>query len=169
MKIRKLELKDAEPMLAWMHDQDVVKDLSTNFTDKTIEDCKAFILESWSDNSNIHMAIADDMDNYLGTVSLKNLTNDNAEFAITIGKAAMGTGISALAMKKILKLGFKEIGLKNIYWCVSPENKRALKFYDKNGYQRTIIEKHTFSCEGYTKKQIKEFIWYLEEGSLEYE
>ena len=141
MKIRKLELKDAEAMLVWMHDQDVVKDLSANFADKSIEDCKEFIRESWDDNSNLHMAIADDSDNYLGTVSLKHLTHDNAEFAITIGKTAMGTGISALAMKEILRLGFKEIGLKEIYWCVSPENKRALQFYDKNGYHRITIDR----------------------------
>ncbi|WP_285825034.1 GNAT family N-acetyltransferase [Schaedlerella arabinosiphila] len=167
MKIRKLELKDAEAMLAWMHDQDVVRNLSTNFADKSIEDCKTFILDSWNDKLNIHMAIADDRDHYQGTVSLKHLTCDNAEFAITIGKSAMGTGISALAMKEILRLGFEEIGLKEIYWCVSPENRRAIQFYDKNGYHRTSIGRHSFPCEGYSKKQIQEFIWYHEKSSLD--
>lgn len=47
----------------------------------------------------------------------------------------MGTGISIKAMQKIIQLGF-ERGINTIYWCVSPDNKRAVKFYDKNGYQR---------------------------------
>lgn len=44
----------------------------------------------------------------------------------------MGTGISIKAMQKIIQLGF-ERGINTIYWCVSPDNKRAVKFYDKNG------------------------------------
>lgn len=39
MKLRKLELKDADLMLEWMHSQDVVKMLAQNFENKTMEDC----------------------------------------------------------------------------------------------------------------------------------
>lgn len=74
MKIRKLELKDGRGMLSWMHDKEVVKDLCVNFADKTIEDCRDFILENRDNKFNIHMAIADDLDNYVGTVSLKHVT-----------------------------------------------------------------------------------------------
>lgn len=85
MKLRKLENKDADRMLEWMHD-------------------------------------------------------DNAEFAITICRDAMGMGYSKFGMHEIIRYGFEELDLANIYWCVSPENKRAIKFYDKNGYPRHKID-----------------------------
>ena len=36
MKLRKLMAKDAELMLEWMHDDDVVEKLGTNFKEKTL-------------------------------------------------------------------------------------------------------------------------------------
>ena len=41
---------------------------------------------------NIHMAITDDNDEYMGTVSLKNINyiDSFAEFAITVRRTAMG-------------------------------------------------------------------------------
>ena len=45
MTLRKLEQKDAEFMLEWMHDSSVVGNLKNNFETKTIEDCRSFIVE----------------------------------------------------------------------------------------------------------------------------
>ena len=43
MKLRKLEEKDAPLMLEWMHDDSVVHNLATDFSKKTLDDCKKFI------------------------------------------------------------------------------------------------------------------------------
>ena len=136
MNLRKLRKQDAPLMLEWMHDSSVTKDLQTDFMSKEIEDCEKFITESWSDEENLHLAITDESDVYLGTVSLKNMMNDSAEFAITVRTSAMGRGIAAEAMDKIINIGFEEKKLNTIYWCVSPKNKRAVRFYEKNGYHR---------------------------------
>lgn len=135
MILRKLELKDATLMLEWMHDKTVVNNLKVNFMSKTIEDCESFIINSWNDKENLHLAI-DVNGEYMGTVSLKNIEKNEAEFAITIRKVAMGRGISKKAMAEIIRIGFEEKGLKKIYWYVDSANQRAIKFYDKNGYQR---------------------------------
>lgn len=93
MKIRKLEQKDAEYMYEWMHSDDVVEYLAQNFSEKTLQDCITFILEANGDESeNLHRAICDDTDEYLGTVSLKHidLKNKNAEYAISMRSKAMG-------------------------------------------------------------------------------
>lgn len=83
-----------------------------------------------------------------------------AEFAITIRKCAMGKGYSAYGMAEILKKGIRELDLKNIYWCVSRVNERAVKFYDKNQYKRTeCIPENIKSC--YSEEQNKTFIWYV--------
>lgn len=160
MKLRKLEIKDAPLMLEWMHDKSVVEDLRTNFLTKTIGDCENFIKSSWDDKENWNVAIVDEDDIYMGTVSLKNIKEDSAEFGITIRSCAMGTGYSIWAMKEAVRIGFEEKGVKKIYWCVSPDNKRAVRFYDKNGFER-VDSKDLDMIEGYTQEQIDAYIWYL--------
>lgn len=134
MKLRALELKDAELMLEWMHDYSVVRYMHNNFIDKTIADCEHFIKDANKIDNSIHMAIVDDYDEYMGTVSLKNILEKKAEFAIAIRNVAMGKGYSQYGMKAILEKGFIELGLEEVYWCVSPDNSRAIRFYEKNGY-----------------------------------
>lgn len=159
MKLRQLEARDADKMLAWMHDNFVVEKLQNNFADKTIEDCRNFIANS-NDDSNLHLAITNDSDEYMGTVSLKNITVDRAEFAITICREAMGSGYSIWAMREILKTGFEKYHLKDIYWCVAPDNLRALRFYDKYNYPRVKAEEIGNGVQGYSEEQIERYIWY---------
>jgi len=138
MKLRKLRMDDAPLMLEWMHDKSVVAHLGTNFGEKTLSDCENFI--RWAENAenDLHLAIADDADIYMGTVSLKHIDRAEgfAEFAITVRAQAMGKGYSRYGMQEILNRGIA-MGLNAIYWCVSPENIRAVRFYDKGGYCRT--------------------------------
>lgn len=162
MNLRKLEKKDAELMLEWMHDDSVVHHLSANFAAKTIDDCYNFIRASQSFDTDINLAIVDDMDEYMGTVSLKHIDREmkTAEFAITIRKCAMGKGYSAYGMQEILKRGLEEYGLDKIYWCVSQVNVRAVRFYDKNMYVRTQDVPENIKSN-YTDDQNKDFIWYV--------
>lgn len=159
MKLRKLELKDAPLMLEWMHDKSVVEDLRTNFLTKTMEDCEKFIRSSWDDKNNWNVAIVDEDDVYMGTVSLKNIKETSAEFGITVRAFAMGKGYSIWAMKEAIRIGFEERGIQKIYWCVSPDNKRAVRFYDKNGFER-VDSKELDVIEGYTQEQIDAYVWY---------
>ncbi len=71
MRLRPLEMKDALFMLEWMHDESVVKNLATDFMNKSIEDCRDFIQSSKKDTADLHMAIVDDDDEYMGTVKKK--------------------------------------------------------------------------------------------------
>ena len=135
MKLRKLKIEDAPLMLEWMHDPDVVQNMQADFAHKTLRDCENFIRISQTDNKNLHLAVVDDDNTYMGTVSLKNIENDAAEF--------------------------EKLKLKSVYWCVSPENKRAVKFYDKNGYTRIEFSKLNISGVGrYSQQQLQHYIWY---------
>lgn len=134
MNLRKLELKDAPLMLAWMHDENVTGNLRTNFSSKTLGDAENFICQSREEKDNLNMAIVSDTDEYMGTVSLKNIENGSAEFAITVRAEAMGRGYSWFGMKSIIEKAFEELGLISIYWCVSKSNARAVRFYDKHNF-----------------------------------
>ena len=163
MKLRKLTMDDAPLMLEWMHDRSVVEYLGANFAAKTLADCQAFIQAGAADGENLHLAVADEGDVYMGTVSLKHMDTieKTAEFAITVRACAMGKGYSRFAMDSILRMGTGELGLEKIYWCVSPANKRAVRFYEKNGYCR---------AEGVPRRILSaypaqmELIWYVYPG-----
>ena len=155
--LRKLEEKDAPLMLEWMHDPSVVSHMKTDFASKTEADCLAFICAAQDTAESLHLAIAGGQDEYLGTVSLKHIKDGAAEFGITVRRCAMGRGISLAAMQEIMRLGFEDLGLERIYWCVDPENRRAVRFYDKNGFERSAAPEN---AQGYTEEEKAGFIWY---------
>lgn len=164
MKLRKLEIKDADLMLEWMHDIDVVGLLGTNFREKTLDDCIKFIELSKNDTNNVHRAIVDEADIYMGTVSLKHIDREmkTTEFAITVRKEAMGKGYSKFGMAAIIDIAFKEIGLEKVYWCVYKENLRAIRFYEKNGYEQ-VFDIPAHLKENYMPEQLANFIWFCVE------
>jgi len=160
MRLRKLEQKDVPFMLEWMHDPGVVQHMGANFAEKTADDCRAFIAASQRSQEDIHMAIVDESDIYMGTVSLKHIdrVRKDAEFAITVRACAMGKGYSRYAISEIIRIGLQEQGLDKVYWCVSPQNERAVRFYDKCGYPR--VDKDSVYTGHYTPEQADGFIWY---------
>ena len=162
--LRGLEEKDAPLMLEWMHDETVTHDLQNNFAEKNIDDCLRFIKNSHADQADLHLAIVDQSDEYMGTVSLKHIADRTAEFAITIRKKAMGTGCSRFAMQTIIERALYEMNLAEVYWCVSPANLRAMRFYDKNEYERVGVAQLMVTrqecLQSYSEKQLEEYIWY---------
>lgn len=157
MKLRKLKRTDAPLMLEWMHDDSVVHDMRTDFSTKTLEDCINFIELADDDSEYLHLAVVDDNDEYMGTVSLKHIKDSNAEFGITVRKCAMGKGYSKYGMNQIINIGFRKLKLTCVYWCVDPHNERAIRFYDKNEYERCDCPNHV---KWYTDEEKKRFIWY---------
>lgn len=140
MYLRRLEEKDAPLMLEWMHDESVVEKMKGEFKEKTIDDCVAFIKASQTFEKDIHLAICSAEDEYMGTVSLKSIdkTNHSAEFAIIVRKCSMGKGYSWFGMEEIIKMAFEDYDLENVYWCVSRDNERAIRFYDKHYFHEII-------------------------------
>ena len=164
MRLRPLRAEDAPLMLEWMHDSNVTCHLCGNFAAKEEKDCLAFIESCADPSENWHLAIADENDAYMGTVSLKHIdpVKKEAEFAICTRSCAMGKGLSRYAMAEILRLGFEERGLRRIYWCVAPENARAVRFYDKSGYQRVPVSALN-AQQWYTPEQQAHYLWYCVE------
>ena len=157
MKLRKLQSKDASLMMEWMHDDSVVKDLKKDFASKTIDDCMEFIQSAREESDSIHLAIADDHDEYMGTVSLKHIRNKAAEAGMVLRNCAMGKGYASFALSSIIEQGFKRYGLHHIYWCTDPRNKRAIRFFEKNNYQRCDVPE---MAQGYTDEEKQVNLWY---------
>lgn len=135
MELRKLQKCDIDGMLEWMHDDDINRFFRFHAADTTKEQAEIFIENSFT-KENRHYAVVDEKNQYLGTISLKNinLEDRNAEYAISIRKGAWGKGVSAEATKKVLEIAFEELKLQKVYLNVLSENGRAVKFYEKAGF-----------------------------------
>lgn len=162
--LRNLLKKDAPLMLEWMHDESVVEYMGANFAEKTLQDCENFIESTKGkiqELEDVHLAVVDEKDEYMGTVSLKHIDHAMkiAEFAISMRSCSMGKGMSAYGMKEILRIGKEELDLDHIYWCVNENNKRAIRFYDKNGFLKTNEVPESI-LEKYTRNQLDTFLWY---------
>lgn len=157
MKLRQLNFTDVEGMLEWMHEPTIYQNFRTDFSSYNSEQVKKFISDSFTE-TNRHYACVNESDQYLGTVSLKNIDHNsqNAEYAISFRKNAHGTGASYFATNQILKIAFYELNLEKVYLNVISKNIRAISFYEKYG----------FTFEGCFKKHIsingilEDLMWY---------
>lgn len=152
MYLRKLEKKDAHQMLSWMHDNEVTLYLHQDYSGFQLEDAYRFISASDWLLDEKHMAIANDDDEYKGTVSLRHIdkTAGIAEFAIVVCQEAMGKGYALQGMIEMLDNAFLNYGLEKVYWRVHKDNKRAIRFFIKHGFNmldgdipEDILERHS--------------------------
>lgn len=162
--LRHLRIGDASRMLEWMHNEDVIKDLHTDFLKKEIKDCEEFIRRSEENKSSVHFAVTNENDLYLGTVSLRIIEDRTAEFAIVMHPDAIGKGLSKQAMDNILEYGFNVLNLVMIFWCVSQNNIRAVRFYDSRPFKKIDIKGlssiYQYVRQRYTDEEIDGYEWY---------
>lgn len=154
--IRELKKSDSAGMLEWMTDPEIAACFRYDVSQITLASCQRFI-KTVSDNpKNRHYAIANNRDEYLGTVSLKNIDFEQgtAEFAIGTRKSVNGIGAEATSL--VLKEAFGKLNLKKVYLNVYSDNVRAQKCYLKVGFQLIREEKNALIKDG-TSKDLK---WY---------
>ena len=134
--LRALRVSDAKAMLEWMHDPGIASMFQRDFLSMELDDVMSFIEDSHKSVSSLHFAIANDQDEYMGTVSLKNIDprNSCAEYAICMRLCAQGTGLAANATKDVLRYAFEELKLHRVYLNVRADNARARHFYSKVGF-----------------------------------
>ncbi len=164
--LRNLEMKDVPFMLEWMHDPQIQKCFQKDMMGMSQEDAQEFCRVSAENQSkkdrgdyqDIHYAIADEQDEYLGTISLKNIdwVSGSAEYAISTRKCVHGKGTAKEATGLMLQKGFKELGLHRIYLNVLSDNIRAVRFYEKCGFVYEGEFREHIRLEG-TLKSLKWF------------
>ena len=159
ISLRKLKIKDAPLMLEWMQDPSISCFFRFDAQSMTVADCEKFIESIDDDSDSIHYAIVNEDDEYLGTISLKNIDFEKkeAEYAISTRKKAHGTGAAMAATKEILRIAFEELKLEQVYLNVLKENGRANAFYRKVGFQSDYCEENAVEICG----EKKDLNWYL--------
>lgn len=141
ISLREIRIEDAQLMFEWMQDPDIQKGfkekmIATQMSD-VIAFCKAAVIpQTIKNGTSLHYAITDETDEYLGTISLKNIDTQskNAEYAISLRKRAQGKGIASKATYLLLKKAFHEFGLHKVYLSVLADNNEAIRLYERCGF-----------------------------------
>ncbi len=135
--LRQLQEKDAQNMASCMNDENVNCFMKISERKSTVEGCLDFIKKSLTDKENLHFAIVDDNDDWIGTISLKNINkkDKSAEYAIITSKNVHGKGFAKTATEELLNFAFDKLDLNRIYLNVVEKNLRAIKFYEKMGFK----------------------------------
>ncbi len=156
IKLRKLQMKDAEWMLEWMHDESVTAKYKTDFGKFTLQDAAYFICHSFSED-NQHFAVVDERDQYLGTVSLKNISkyNKNAEMTSAF-LGHVGDAVYSKAIALTIAYAFDELGLEEIYIHVFEDNVKMIDYYLRMGFQKGGTYVSQLNVRGESKK----LCWY---------
>ena len=137
IRLRLLQAKDAPFMYEWMTDPSITVFFRFDTSKISLESCLAYIGKALDDPNTLHFAIADEDDEYLGTISLKDIDQEKsqAEYAISTRKKAHGSGAALEATRQILQYAFESLGLDRVYLNVLAENGRANAFYRKAGFR----------------------------------
>ena len=139
IKLRELKETDVDGMLEWMHNEEIQKSFRKPMLSYTKEKALNFIRNAGYElveGGNLHFAIANEADEYLGTISLKelDLESRSAEYAIVLRKSMHGKGYAKEATLKLLEKGFEEYGLERIYLNVLSDNVKAQELYKRCGF-----------------------------------
>ena len=159
-KLRNLEKKDLNGMLEWMHDSrinslytDKIRNATSADVIKFIEDAQRLIKEGKA----YHYAIVNAHDEYLGTISLKNIVPvKGAEYAISMRGAYQGKGIASWATEEILRIAFEELKLHRVYLNVLTENENACRFYSRKCFRYEGESRSCIQVGG----EIRSLKWY---------
>lgn len=86
----------------------------------------------------------------IGSVYLRDIDREKgeAEYGVFIGESdALGKGYGTQAAKRMLDYGFGKLGLKKIFLRLLEDNLRALKSYEKAGFQLMPNRRETVILE----------------------
>lgn len=111
----------------------------------------------FQDKSNICYVILNKKEEFVGIVEFFNLSwkNRRAELSIVIKAAYRGKGYGSCAIKKLIDIGFEELGLNRIWLRVLEHNTRAIKCYKRVGFIEEGICREESLRRGQFKNQVQ--------------
>ncbi|MGP4074750.1 GNAT family N-acetyltransferase [Halobacillus sp. K22] len=150
--LRKVIKEDTDIYHKWRSNPNVMQNTSPNLDVYTREDTENFILSIIkSANSKSYMIQHRENDEPIGIVSLINIDykNRNAECIIDLGNEDYwGRGYGKEAMNELLKYSFLELNLHKVYLKVFSFNERAIRLYERLGFEREGEQKEQLFRNG---------------------
>jgi RimJ/RimL family protein N-acetyltransferase len=137
--LRPLERDDAARLVPWVNDNEITRQLLL-YRPMNLKDEQDFIDRLTGSEDQIALGIvARDEDRLIGVCGLHRLDwrNRHAAFGIFIGvQDAWGKGHGAEATRLVVEYAFKTLNLQRVWLHVNEDNSRAIRCYEKVGFQR---------------------------------
>lgn len=148
VRLRKMLMDDTALYHSWRNDPEVMQFTLPVLDVFTYSDTEKFVQRiTEADNAKSYVIEEKDSDQPIGVTALTNIDveNRNAECIIDLGdKNTWGKGLGREAFQLLLDYAFLEMNLHKVYLRVFSFNERAIRLYQKLGFQ----------TEGELKEQI---------------
>lgn len=151
--LRPLEARDMAAYVAGINDTEVgaFAGYRMPFSTEQAMGWHAKTLEQAQSGEGYHFAVCElGDDRFIGTTWLKEVhqLDGNAELAIYMDRDHIGAGWGTDAQRTLLAFGFGTLGLERISLTVNANNARAIRSYDKVGFQREGVMRRSFRVDG---------------------
>lgn len=145
--LRKLCEKDADGMLSWMYNPQVQKGFRKDMSTNTQETVRSFIANACYEKKQggaIHFAVIDDSDEYMGTMTLKEIdvANNNAEVAYVICPENQGRGLGETGLKLLCQKAFEEYDFERLSLEAYTDNPASNRLAIKCGFMLEGVRRH---------------------------
>jgi len=123
-----LSMRNDTSILKWMYGRHIIK----------LSEHLKFIKKLKNDKSNHYWLVRDSSGNYIGVISINKLhtENKNAYLGIYTNPSIKTKGLGHVLIDCLKYLAFIEFKLHTLKLEVFENNKRAIKFYERNGFIR---------------------------------
>jgi len=148
VNIRAVEKDDLPRYVRWFNDPEVRENLAMFYPMSLAEEEKWFEDKLKRGENSKTFAVETKEGVHIGGTGLDSINwkDRNAEFGIFIGeKNYWNKGYGTDATKTIVKFAFEEMNLARVYLRVYDDNPRAIRVYEKAGFEREgVLRKHIF-------------------------
>ncbi|UCC67448.1 MAG: GNAT family N-acetyltransferase [Armatimonadota bacterium] len=139
VKLRPIRMSDAETCFRWVSDPDVRRLLGLIRPARSVEQERAWIAGVLADKEQQRVfVIADEHGQAIGTCGLRGIDRREGTgfLGIMIGeKTLWNQGYGTYATKALLEYAFGELGLREVQLSCHPDNRGALRCYEKAGFR----------------------------------
>jgi RimJ/RimL family protein N-acetyltransferase len=142
INLRKIKRADLPYFLKWWKDKKLVE-LTSGVYEKSDKILEIHFLKMLAGKFDHHYIIILNNEKIIGSISLTNKNKKIFEIHIVIGeKKYWGKGYGTSAIKEALKIAFEKLGYQKAYLEVRPENKQAIRAYQKCGFVKSGFKKY---------------------------
>ncbi len=140
MRLRPVEEGDLSLFLRWLNDPDVNYWLArSDRAELTLEAEREWYEEMRGDPARVVWCIETEEGRPIGNLGLHAIdeTHGRATLGVVIGEEERwGQGYGTEAIRRALRYGFQELGLRRVDLEVDEDNLRGIRCYEKCGFQR---------------------------------
>ncbi|MBI4160804.1 MAG: GNAT family N-acetyltransferase [Candidatus Yanofskybacteria bacterium] len=150
LKMRPLKLADADHIITWVNDPDVVKNLQ-HFNKKfTKKDELEYVKKILKSKNDFVFSFFNKSGKYVGQGGIHQISWENklGRLSLIIKREHWNKGYAQEIIPALIHYAFKKLGLHKIWLMHWKENKKAEHLYKKLGFKKEGVLKDEYFWQG---------------------